>query len=153
MRDAAPSWTLVPGGEPAPDGPGTYVLVVDLPAATTIEFGAAGAVDLDAGWYAYVGSAFGPGGLSRVDRHRELAAGDRDARHWHVDYLLGHDDTTIDAALVAAGAGVECETANALTDVATMLPLGASDCGCVGHLVHEPSKQTLVGAAEPVLKA
>lgn len=46
----------------ADDHGGTYVLHIDLTTPATIEFGAAGTVDLDSGRYAYVGSAFGPGG-------------------------------------------------------------------------------------------
>ncbi|MFB6271172.1 MAG: DUF123 domain-containing protein, partial [Halobacterium sp.] len=56
--------------------PGTYTLLVRLPEAATVEFGAKGSYDLHAGWYAYTGSAFGSGGLTRVQRHCDLAAGD-----------------------------------------------------------------------------
>ena len=68
---------------------GTYTLLVELPECSTVEVGALGSLDLDAGWYAYTGSALGPGGFTRVQRHREMAVGERAARHWHVDYLLG----------------------------------------------------------------
>jgi len=50
--------------------PGTYALVLRLARATTIHVGALGAVDFAPGWYVYVGSALGPGGLAaRVNRH------------------------------------------------------------------------------------
>ncbi len=78
---------------------GTYVLVIDVSRSTTIDVGALGDREFTAGAYAYVGSAFGPGGFSRVDRHRELAAGDRETRHWHVDYLLGHPATRLEHAI------------------------------------------------------
>jgi hypothetical protein len=39
---------------------GTYTLLVRLAADARIEFGARGERALPAGWYAYVGSAFGP---------------------------------------------------------------------------------------------
>lgn len=143
----------IDSGPREPDGGGTYVLVIDLPEPTTIEFGAAGEFDLDTGWYAYVGSAFGPGGLSRVGRHRELAAGDRNVRHWHVDYLLGHTATSIDTVVTTTGEDTECETATALEDAGTVLPLGASDCDCKGHLVYAGTKQPLIEVVEQVFES
>ncbi len=74
---------------------GTYTLLIALAKPATIAVGALGECEFSAGRYAYTGSAFGPGGFSRVDRHREVASGDRDVRHWHIDYLLGHPRTRI----------------------------------------------------------
>ena len=123
---------------------GTYTLLVSLPDPTTVEFGAKGAYDLDAGWYAYTGSAFGAGGLKRVERHRALAAGDRDARHWHVDYLLGHPEASVDAVYVTENEDVECETARRLADEVEPVPgLGASDCDCETHLACSPDREPL----------
>jgi Uri superfamily endonuclease len=125
---------------------GTYTLLVALLEPATVEFGAAGAYDLDAGWYAYTGSAFGAGGLKRVERHRELAAGERDARHWHVDYLLGHPAASVDAVYVTGEADVECETARRLADeTEPVAGLGASDCDCETHLAYAPEQSTLAG--------
>ena len=144
-------------------GRGTYVLVVDLPQPTTLEVGALGDLEFDAGPYAYVGSAFGPGGFGRIDRHRELARGERDARrrsnaptrspslrsrdrHWHIDYLLGHDATRLEAAFAYPDADRECE-------LATSLPgdpvdgFGASDCDCPGHLLAAPDAEAVREAA------
>lgn len=132
--------------------PGTYVLLVDLGEPAEIAFGAAGAMELDAGRYAYVGSAFGPGGLSRVGRHRELAAGRRDTRHWHIDYLLGHDTAAINGVLAETGVDRECAVATALGDSGEMLPFGASDCDCPGHLVHETGDGSLERVASSVLR-
>ena len=129
--------------------PGTYTLLVSLPDSATVTFGARGAVDLDAGWYAYTGSAFGAGGLKRVERHRELAAGDRDARHWHVDYLLGHPDSAVEAVHVTEDEDVECETARRLADDAEPVAgLGASDCDCGTHLAHAADRATLEAVLE-----
>jgi endonuclease-3 len=124
--------------------PGTYTLLVSLPGPATVEFGAKGSYDLDAGWYAYTGSAFGTGGLARVDRHRDLAAGERDARHWHVDYLLGHPETSVEAVYVTENEDVECETARRLADeTGSVAGLGASDCDCDTHLAYAPSRDAL----------
>ena len=132
--------------------PGTYVLLVDLDEPASIEFGAAGRFGLESGLYAYVGSAFGPGGLSRVQRHRELADGSRDTRHWHVDYLLGHAASTLEVTLTETGVDRECTVASALAESGVTLPLGASDCDCPGHLVYESGAQSLEGIASTVLQ-
>jgi len=125
--------------------PGTYTLLVALDAADTVRFGAAGDRDLDAGYYAYTGSAFGAGGLSRVDRHRELAGGERDVRHWHVDYLLCHPETRLVDAYTAENEDRECEIARRLTDALSPVPgLGASDCDCDTHLASAEDREEIV---------
>jgi endonuclease-3 len=117
------------------DGEGTYTLVIELGAPARITFGASGERDLPAGWYAYVGSAFGPGGFARVDRHRELARGERDVRHWHVDSLLGHPESRLDGARTTNGAEIECAVARSLAGAATPVDgVGATDCDCDAHL-------------------
>jgi Uri superfamily endonuclease len=115
-------------GETRTDGgsEGTYTLVVEFDGPATVEVGALGAVEFDADWYAYTGSAFGPGGFARVERHRELAAGEREARHWHVDYLLGHPAAEFDRVPA----------------------FGASDCECESHLVAAPALDPLVAAVQ-----
>ncbi|MFC6837644.1 GIY-YIG nuclease family protein [Halomarina ordinaria] len=123
---------------------GTYTLLVRLDGPATVEFGAAGERALDAGWYAYTGSAFGPGGLSRVARHRELARGERDARHWHVDYLLGHPGAAVEDVVTTREADVECAVARALVEaLAPVGGLGASDCDCPTHLAFAPERAPL----------
>jgi endonuclease-3 len=112
---------------------GTYTLVVELAHDAVPEVGALGEHALDRGWYAYTGSAFGTGGFARVERHRELAAGEREARHWHVDYLLGHPDASIREVVRSPGADVECAVARRLP-VGPIEGFGASDCDCPSHL-------------------
>ena len=114
---------------------GTYTLLIELPERATITFGAAGERDLDPGIYAYTGSAFGPGGFSRIDRHRRVATGDNDVRHWHVDYLLGHPGTRIAAVVRSADADVECAVSQRLAGE-PISGIGASDCDCDSHLVY-----------------
>ncbi|MCG1002736.1 MULTISPECIES: DUF123 domain-containing protein [Halobacterium] len=128
--------------------PGTYTLLVELAAPATVAFGAKGEYDLDAGWYAYTGSAFGAGGLGRVERHRRLARGESDTRHWHVDYLLGHPAASVDAVYVTEHEDVECETARALNDAGgAVAGLGASDCGCVAHLAYSSQRESIADIA------
>jgi endonuclease-3 len=117
-------------------------LLIELEADAAIEFGAAGERDLSAGWYAYTGSAFGTGGFSRVERHRELARGERDVRHWHVDYLLGHPASRISEVVKSTGEDVECEV-RADLDAEPIAGLGASDCDCDSHLRYAPDREAL----------
>ena len=61
---------------------GSYVLFVECGSPIAVDVGALGEREFLPGTYAYVGSAFGPGGLSRVERHRRVAVGDHNVRHW-----------------------------------------------------------------------
>jgi Uri superfamily endonuclease len=68
-----------------PDEKGTYVLIAFVPQMKRVQVGQLGEFDIVPGFYAYVGSAFGAGGLgARIGHHLESAA----APHWHIDYLL-----------------------------------------------------------------
>jgi len=68
-----------------PEDKGTYVLVSSVSQPKRLEVGRLGAFDLAPGCYAYVGSAFGAGGLrARLGHHLQPTA----APHWHIDYLL-----------------------------------------------------------------
>ena len=50
-----------------------------------LQIGRLGGMQLSKGWYVYVGSAFGPGGLAaRVSRHLQR----HKTRHWHIDHLI-----------------------------------------------------------------
>jgi Uri superfamily endonuclease len=115
---------------------GTYTLCIELRRPATIEVGALGGHRFPAGAYAYTGSAFGSGGFSRVDRHYELAAGERDTRHWHVDYLLGHGDVSIRGDVRTPGADIECTVAAELP-ASPVRGFGASDCDCPSHLAYD----------------
>jgi Uri superfamily endonuclease len=115
--------------------PGTYALLLRAEEKRSLEVGALGTMTVQPGWYVYVGSAFGPGGLrARVQRH---ARGDG-ALHWHVDYLRAV--TTLEAVWSTHDPERrECTWATLLRDASTsrvpMDGFGASDCGCPAHLV------------------
>lgn len=117
--------------------PGTYALLLYLAAPQSTTVGALGQTRFPAGWYLYLGSALGPGGLAaRLARHRR-----RDGKrlHWHIDYLraLG---TLAEIWTHTSERRQECRWARA----AARLPgarvvgpgFGASDCRCVTHLFH-----------------
>ncbi len=133
---------------------GTYTLLVELASPAKIEFGAKGARDLDSGWYAYTGSAFGQGGFSRVARHARVASGENDARHWHVDYLLGHAETELAGEVRTPQEDVECGVARKLGDeIQPISGIGASDCDCGTHLHFESAGETLESAVRQAHEA
>jgi len=66
---------------------GTYALVFSSTEAAPIAIGKHGTLRLQRGYYVYVGSALGPGGLhARMAHHLEPTG----HPHWHVDYLRTH---------------------------------------------------------------
>jgi Uri superfamily endonuclease len=68
---------------------GTYILVIFSSSKKSIPIGRLGRMKLKPGWYIYVGSAFGSGGLSaRLKRHLKKEK----KCYWHIDYLLKHTD-------------------------------------------------------------
>jgi endonuclease-3 len=126
---------------------GTYTLLIELEAPTTIDVGALGTFDFEDGWYAYTGTAFGPGGFSRIDRHRDVATGRNETRHWHVDYLLGDDCARLVGTCRTPNVDAECRFSDRLPG--TRVPgFGASDCSCDSHLVFDLSGDELFPALE-----
>ena len=68
-----------------PEDKGTYILISCVTQMRRWAIGSLGKFDLIPGFYAYVGSAFGAGGLrARVGHHLAATA----EPHWHIDYLL-----------------------------------------------------------------
>lgn len=122
---------------------GAYILVLELKEQTTISFGATRTVDCPAGFYCYTGSAYGPGGFKRVDRHLDrFETADPSDPHWHIDYL-------IDAATRLLGDlrqenGSECELATEIADQLNGISqIGATDCDCDTHLFRTADKPVL----------
>lgn len=132
--------------------PGSYLLVIECKQPIDIAVGALGERAFEVGHYAYAGSAFGPGGLSRVDRHRRIAAGEHDVRHWHIDYLLGAAETELATVETFRDRDVECELATALSEMGCgrVDGFGASDCECPSHLWGPVGRSTLVAISERV---
>ncbi|MFC7074943.1 GIY-YIG nuclease family protein [Haloarcula halophila] len=131
---------------------GTYTLVLERSEGATIEVGALGRRQFPAGWYAYTGSALGSGGFGRIDRHRAVAAGENDTRHWHVDYLLGDPATTVDT-VVTTEAAVECAVAGRIGDPTAdgfggVTGFGCSDCDCPTHLTSHERRDVLLASVE-----
>jgi Uri superfamily endonuclease len=118
--------------------PGTYALVFACADSVRLAVGRLGPVSLTCGYYIYVGSAFGPGGLrARLNHHLKPSL----HPHWHLDYIkcalcLVEIWITTDpvkrehdwAGIIAAMKGASLPIAG----------FGATDCGCRSHLIHFP---------------
>ena len=124
-----------------------YVLVVEVRARLRV--GRLDALHLD-GCYLYVGSARGPAGHRRVERHRRLSRGLARVGPWHIDRLLTAGRLL---SLVAADTDdrLECALAGALAagGLEVVPGFGSSDCRCRGHLFRAPCEtaRELAGAA------
>jgi len=116
--------------------PGTYALLIRLSRSVRLTVGALGARDFPPGWYVYIGSALGPGGLrARVARH--LRAEKRS--HWHIDRLLAAG-RVVQVGLRFGLGRDECRVAQRVgrnRAARIVVPhFGASDCDCTTHLFH-----------------
>jgi Uri superfamily endonuclease len=117
-------------------GKGTYILILFLETDQTIMVGKLGSFEFPQGFYAYVGCAFGSGGLNaRLNHHLQQAK----KPHWHIDYFREKavvTGITVDQSLVK----LEHEWATGLEMMAsTSTPaprFGATDCKCTSHLFY-----------------
>jgi len=114
--------------------PGTYALILSCASDARIQVGRLGTMQLQRGYYVYLGSALGPGGLrARIAHHQKLST----RPHWHIDYLRAH--TRLHSVWFNYdGMRHEHEWALAMQKVKdTRVPFpgfGASDCSCPSHL-------------------
>ncbi len=68
-----------------PEAKGTYILIAQVSDIKRLKIGSLGEFDIVPGFFVYVGSAFGSGGLrARIGHHLKSTAEPR----WHIDYLL-----------------------------------------------------------------
>ncbi len=114
--------------------PGTYVLILQSCRTGKAQIGRWQEITLHPGFYLYVGSAFGPGGVrARVSRHYRTTK----QYHWHIDYLreflipigtwYSHETTRL-----------EHQWARILLDMGGTSPIqgfGCTDCICSSHLL------------------
>ena len=122
--------------EKLPREGGSYLLILRLPLQQEIMVGALGRIAFAHGWYAYAGSAFGPGGLAaRLGRH--LRGGHQ--RHWHIDYLK--TAARVAEAWMAVGAPNRehlwaLTLSNGRSAGKAVRGFGCSDCRCPSHLIY-----------------
>lgn len=114
--------------------PGTYALILFSSLDQLVSIGRLGQLHVRPGFYVYVGSAFGPGGVrARIAHHGKPSR----HPHWHVDYLRQvtqlseiwwtHDPIRREhqwAVLFGHMRGSSIPLAG----------FGSSDCTCVSHL-------------------
>lgn len=106
--------------------------------------GALGNLNFSPGFYIYVGSAFGPGGLrARLSHHLNPP----EKKHWHIDYLRQQADI-VDIWFTHDPVRREHEWAKefeALPEIIIPFPgFGASDCKCNSHLFYIHSEPNLM---------
>ncbi|MFQ5660686.1 MAG: DUF123 domain-containing protein [Gammaproteobacteria bacterium] len=115
---------------------GTYILCLKLSSLTDITIGNLGRFNFEEGWYAYVGSAFGPGGLKARLRHHLY---NRAKPRWHIDYLKVHIQM-MHVWFSTDPQRLECIWARQLAKLEVSgqpVPgFGSSDCHCPTHLFH-----------------
>ena len=115
---------------------GTYALIFEAKSSFSTNVGKLGRVTGDAGFYIYVGSAFGPGGIeARMRHHKKSVARPR----WHLDYIrrfMALKEIWITYDSVKR----EHQWANMFSSFSiAKIPFpgfGASDCSCVAHLIY-----------------
>jgi len=119
--------------------PGTYVLVLRSHSRVSTQIGSWGCLDIEPGYYIYVGSAFGPGGVqARVSRHCRSTK----SKHWHIDYLrefvvpfcawYSHEPVFLEHRWA--------RTIPAMIDTSPVKGFGCSDCKCHAHLFYMTTK-------------
>lgn len=116
--------------------PGSYVLHLELAATACLSIGKLGRFGFAPGWYCYIGSAFGPGGLHARLKHH---AGRADSPHWHIDYFrraarlagfwYSYDVSRHEHAWACALHRLSAVRVPAAR-------FGASDCACPAHLLY-----------------
>ena len=114
--------------------PGTYALILQVNCQQTVQIGRLGRLAVEPGYYVYVGSALGPGGVrARVGHHARITQ----RPHWHIDYL--RRAAALRHVWYAYGS---VRREHAWADIFARLPgasiplsgFGASDCTCPAHL-------------------
>lgn len=121
--------------------PGTYIIVMRATQGAAVQIGSWRCIELRRGWYIYVGSAFGPGGIgARVRRHFR----EDKVKRWHIDYIttLAKPQCAwfcIEAQRLEHSWATVCQQSDAFTAIKGF---GCSDCTCGSHLFgvdEEPS--------------
>jgi Uri superfamily endonuclease len=112
---------------------GSYILFIHIIEQIPVSFRRKTAV-LEPGYYLYIGSAYGGGGLSsRLHRHIRKSK----KKHWHIDQVTMSKSSSIEGIAVSIGKDNECEIAQKLSKIEGMNSIegfGNSDCNsCSSH--------------------
>lgn len=118
---------------------GTYAVVLRCDHVVRATIGRLGEVTIRKGYYVYVGSAFGSGGVAaRVGRHSRTSKRLR----WHIDYLR-EESRLVEAWYTYDAERREhdwLETMIAMNLVPCIGGFGSSDCRCYSHLLRATSR-------------
>ena len=119
---------------------GTYCLLFLCFNSTLVNIGRLGIHPINLGYYLYVGSAFGSGGLSsRIQRHAKIYK----KKHWHLDYLRQYL-IPLEVWYSTSSVKQEHQWAKLLLNSnlfkASIEKFGASDCNCTSHLFYSEIK-------------
>ncbi len=113
--------------------PGTYALILESHTRQNIQIGRWREIEIQPGYYVYIGSALGPGGVrARVARHFRTTK----SNHWHIDYLRSRLKP-VGAWVSHSPVRLECQWASTLAGQDSFMPVagfGCSDCHCHSHL-------------------
>ncbi len=117
-------------------GKGTYILLLRLKDKKEIQIGRLGLFEFRSGYYTYVGSAFGPGGLAaRLKHHCKKAS----SPHWHIDYFR-KEAILMGAWISDQNVRKEHAWAHLLQNLkeseVPAVKFGSSDCKCKSHLFY-----------------
>lgn len=122
-----------------PSSHGTYALILEAGKPLKIKVGKLGDLEITPGFYVYIGSAFGTGGLkARVGRHLRQHKKCR----WHIDYLRKHLKI-VDVWYWVSEEKQECQLAGEFTEKSGEIHcsgFGSSDCKCRTHLLYFKEK-------------
>jgi len=125
---------------------GIYTIVLRLEADRDIVVGSLGPVHFRAGYYAYTGSARGPGGLTRVERHMRVLEGKKAVQRWHIDRLLPHT-TLVEVVATKTEEDLECPIARKIGEKLSFVgKFGCTDCQCSSHLHFSQDQEEILEA-------
>ena len=119
---------------------GTYVLVMQCRRAVKVQIGQLSNMCMEIGWYLYIGSAFGSGGLkARVGRHLR----EQKKKHWHIDYLL--EESVIKDVFLSREEECDINRDIFLLPNAIIISnkFGSSDCSCESHLAYFKDQKSI----------
>ncbi|MBY6293927.1 DUF123 domain-containing protein [Nanohaloarchaea archaeon H01] len=125
---------------------GSYTLLVEVKEDFEAKIPSIGQIKFRKGFYIYNGSAFGPGGFKRVERHRKLSKDEGNYTvHWHIDHLTSAEKSEIIKVFKASEKDLEDELTREI-DLETVEGFGASDSEIDSHLLYCENKKEAVRA-------
>lgn len=121
-----------------PDLKGTYILFMFLRDRIDVKIRDR-KVTINTGYYVYIGSAFGAGGLtSRLHRHLRK----KKKRYWHIDQITTSEFCEIQSIGIIIDRKIECEVSEKISKIdfiESINGFGNSDCNsCQSHFYKLP---------------